>query len=92
MATGTRPAGEIVSDLTAAVLARQGGWAGDEIRFLCPIHENDIEHSPSARGNPEKATWFSDVCRGGGLSMCVAGHLKRIDRAAPSGERFGRRR
>jgi DNA repair protein RadA/Sms len=52
-----------LSRLERRLAERQGRREGREIRFLCPAHD---DHSPSARWNGEKRTWFCDVCRAGG--------------------------
>jgi hypothetical protein len=49
--------------LQTQLLARDGRREGREIRFLCPAHP---DRRPSARWNPEKSTWFCDVCHHGG--------------------------
>jgi len=42
---------------------RQGKKESNEIRFLCPAHD---DHHPSARFNPGKKAWHCDVCGTGG--------------------------
>jgi hypothetical protein len=42
-----------------ALAARQGRREGREMRFLCPAHQ---DRHPSARWNPDKHTWFCDLC------------------------------
>jgi putative DNA primase/helicase len=59
------------------ILARQGRREGREIRFLCPTHD---DQQPSARWNPEKSTWFCDVCHQGGGWRDLA---QRLGLAAP---------
>jgi putative DNA primase/helicase len=46
-----------------ALERRRARREGRELRFLCPAHE---DRHPSARWNPDKKTWFCDVCQVGG--------------------------
>lgn len=53
----------VLSRLEAACMDRQGKKESNEIRFLCPAHD---DHHPSARFNPGKKVWTCDVCGTGG--------------------------
>lgn len=55
-----------------ALHLRQASPEGKEIRFLAPCHD---DHEPSARWNPDKHTWFCDVCKKGGGYKHLAGLL-----------------
>lgn len=46
-----------------ALQLRQASPEGKEIRFLAPCHD---DQDPSARWNPDKGTWYCDVCKKGG--------------------------
>ena len=63
---------ELAGLVETAVLQRQGKREGNEIRFLCPCHD---DHHPSARYNPQKQTWYCDVCQAGGGIKDLASQL-----------------
>ena len=60
--------------LARAALDRDGKPERNEIRFRCPAEGHEDRH-PSARWNPEKATWFCDVCKAGGGALDLAERL-----------------
>ena len=78
------PDGGHSSDLEAAIWSRQGRKEGREIVFLCP-NPTHKDHHPSGRWNPDKRTWYCDVCKVGGgekdlchrLSLRTNGHATR---------------
>lgn len=56
---------DLLRDLGAAVESRGGRKEGREVRFRCPFPDHADAH-PSARWNPETATFYCDVCKLGG--------------------------
>lgn len=52
-----------LTPLEDAINERQGKREGDEIRFICPAHD---DHNPSARWNHDKEAWHCDACKAGG--------------------------
>ncbi len=72
----SRPSSNLTEAIRVAVMARDGHASGDEIRFLCPIHEDDGNpHTPSASWNSTKGAWFCQVCREGGSNFDLAQRL-----------------
>jgi hypothetical protein len=63
---------DVKDKIEAAIWQRSGKREGSEIRFLCFLHD---DQKPSARYNPEKATWYCDVCKKGGGYKDVAEKL-----------------
>jgi hypothetical protein len=61
-----------IDRLEAALLARSGKRHGQEMRFLCPVH--DDEH-PSADWNREKSAWMCRACTAKGSSRDLAALL-----------------
>jgi len=54
---------EKLKQLEREVAKRDATEERDEVRFLCPSHD---DHHPSARWNPEKMVWRCDSCGAGG--------------------------
>ena len=52
-----------MTNLEAAIWAREGRREGAQVRFLCPAHD---DHHPSARWHPEKGAWYCHACHAGG--------------------------
>ncbi|MCH8039444.1 MAG: hypothetical protein IH977_03755 [Nitrospinae bacterium] len=82
-----------MTNLEAAIWAREGRQEGREVRFLCPGHD---DHHPSARWNPEKEAWYCHACHAGGgfrdlakrLGVEAQGHSnKRAQRPSVSSDR-----
>jgi Protein of unknown function (DUF3631) len=71
----------LLASLEKSINARGGRSEGREIRFLCPAHD---DHQPSARWNPEKATWHCDACDAGGGALHLAKCLGVELPAAPA--------
>ncbi|GEM_PF-1297095 len=66
-----------VADTYAAITGvRQGKRRGHEIAVSCVRRENHShgDANPSLRINPDKDTWFCDVCATGGQSIDLAVH------------------
>jgi hypothetical protein len=65
---------ELIAELDRTVRARSGRRAGEEVRFLCPAHN---DHQPSARWSKAKAVWRCDACgaKGGALDLAARLHL-----------------
>jgi hypothetical protein len=81
------PATDANDALMREVLARSDGRRkGNELLFRCPLDGHPDEH-PSARWNPQKRTWYCDVCGGGGSERDLAERLGG-DRSDPQ-LRFG---
>lgn len=76
--TSLPPSG-LAARLYQAVMALDGKRVGTEIRFIAPCHE---DHHPSARWNPEKLTWYCDVCGTGGGWKDLA---ERLQISVPGG-------
>lgn len=72
------------AQLEAACMDRQGKKEANEIRFLCPVHD---DHHPSARYNPKKNVWTCDVCQTGGSGKDLAQRLN-----IETGDSDGRRK
>lgn len=89
MTTGPFPQG-FVDRLTRAVEARRGRprTGGTELEFACP-RDGHEDHHPSARWNPEKATWFCPVCNVGGGAFALA-DLLGIEKPTTKGRRAAR--
>jgi hypothetical protein len=68
------PSPELIAEITAAVMLRDGTPERDEIRFRCLAEGHPDDH-PSARWNPKKATWCCDVCKAGGGCLDLADRL-----------------
>lgn len=51
------------------LFSRSGKREGDELRFLCPSHD---DHHSSARFNGRKRKWYCDVCKAGGSAGGLA--------------------
>ncbi|MFH1653751.1 MAG: CHC2 zinc finger domain-containing protein [Pseudomonadota bacterium] len=68
-----------INKIESCISERQGKKCGNEIRFLCPAHD---DHNPSARWNPNKKTWYCDTCNAGGGWIDLA---KRLGINIPSG-------
>jgi CHC2 zinc finger len=66
------PSQRLVGELDEAVQNRSGRREGQEIRFLCPSHD---DRNPSARWNREKAVWHCDACGAGGGAFHLAERL-----------------
>jgi putative DNA primase/helicase len=63
---------EVIATIERTLQTRQAYVDGKELRFLCTIHSDT---NPSARWNPEKQTWFCDVCKRGGGYLDLAQRL-----------------
>jgi hypothetical protein len=63
---------DLKDKVEVAIWQRSGKREGPEIRFLCFLHSDT---KPSARYNPEKATYYCDVCKVGGGLKDLAEHL-----------------
>lgn len=74
---------DILTRLKAAVVARQGHKEGAEIRFLCPVHD---DNDPSAKYNTAKYVWWCPVCSAGGGALDLA---RRLDLDLPEREPEG---
>ena len=61
----------LIAALTAAAEGRDGHPERGEIRFRCPF-PGHLDNHPSARWNPEKGTFFCDVCGKGGGAIDLA--------------------
>lgn len=59
---------------------RSGKRIGKELQFLCIEHD---DHHPSARWNPNKLTWFCDVCGIGGGWVDLAKRLNLTSLTTP---------
>lgn len=59
----------LIAQIERALETRQARKQGNEIRFLCPSHN---DRNPSARWNHDKAAWFCDVCGTGGGALELA--------------------
>lgn len=59
----------IIAAVEAEIWRRGGKKKGQEVWFLCPVHD---DHDPSARWNPDKQTWYCDVCNKGGGALDLA--------------------
>jgi hypothetical protein len=73
---------DFLDQLEAAVLARQGRPEQDEIKFLCPGHD---DHNASAGWNTIKHVWHCFVCGAGGGAFDLAKRLgvdRPVDPAA----------
>jgi hypothetical protein len=66
------PLADLVAALDRAVRDRAGRADGQEMRFLCPAHD---DHNPSARWNREKKVWRCDVCGASGGARDLARRL-----------------
>jgi hypothetical protein len=75
------PPPELLAALDRAVLARLGQRQGQEVRFLCPAHD---DHRPSARWNRGKGVWRCDACGVGGGAVDLAKQLGVELPAAPA--------
>ncbi len=64
----------MAADIEAAIARRDGRKDGAETRFRCP-NPNHADAHPSARWNPNKATWCCDVCGEGGGALDLAKRL-----------------
>jgi hypothetical protein len=53
----------LADKIEAAIWQRGGKREGNEIRFLCFLHD---DQKPSARYNPEQGAWYCDGCKKGG--------------------------
>lgn len=62
---------ELVQAVRLAVEARDSHREGQEVRFRCPLPDHADAH-PSARWNPETATFYCDVCKLGGGVLKLA--------------------
>jgi CHC2-type zinc finger protein len=64
---------QLIIDAIEAVIAERGGHqVGDQICFLCPVHD---ERTASAYWNPAKLVWHCFGCRAGGGYKDLAEHL-----------------
>ncbi|MGD0764803.1 MAG: hypothetical protein ABR978_00655, partial [Dehalococcoidia bacterium] len=77
--------GPLAADIEAAIAKRDGRKEGAEVRFRCPSPDHADAH-PSARWNPDKATWCCDVCKAGGGAVDLA---RRLGLEMPERERTG---
>jgi hypothetical protein len=77
---------DLIAAIEDAIQARQPRRAGNETRFLCPVHN---DHHPSARWNPRKQVWCCDVCENGGGAVDLADRLG-IDRGSKVRTKSGR--
>ena len=66
------PGVDLVPLIEQEIKHRSGKRERDEIRFLCPAHD---DHHPSARWNPAKEVWTCDVCGAGGGRVDLADRL-----------------
>lgn len=74
---------ELIRAIEAALADRAGRPERNEIRFLCPVHD---DHHPSARWNGRKAVWRCDVCGAGAGALDLA---RRLGIAVAEGDRQG---
>ncbi len=65
------PSDSYVLILDQAVFDRAGRKQGSEVVFRCPFPDHEDTH-PSARWNPQKATFYCDVCGSGGGAFDLA--------------------
>lgn len=63
---------DVIRQIEQVVNSRHPQKRGNEIRFLCPAHD---DHNPSARWNIEKHLWCCDVCGVGGGWKDLANRL-----------------
>ena len=80
----TAPA-TLAADIEAAIAKRDGRKEGAEVRFHCPNPDHTDTH-PSARWNPDKATWYCDSCGAGGGAVDLA---RRLGLDLPEREKTG---
>jgi len=55
-----------------ALMKRHPEHKGDEIRFICPSHDDS---RPSARWHSQKLVWYCDACGDGGGAIDLASKL-----------------
>lgn len=75
---------DLLARLEAAVQERGAKRVGDEVYFLCPLHD---DHDPSARWNPAKRTFYCDICKRGGGAKKLA-KLLDIEVPQPNARRI----
>jgi hypothetical protein len=67
-----RPPAALLTEIEAAVWARDGKQKGHDIRFLCPAHD---DHNASADWSPSKSAWCCRVCGAKGGAVDLAKRL-----------------
>ncbi len=86
MAEGSAMSGipwNLVQEVQTVVESRDAHREGREVRFRCPFPDHADAH-PSARWNPETATFYCDVCKLGGGALKLARLLGLQPRAGSS--------